>query len=133
LDFCAPGSAKKGLLAMFGAMLITAAYVIEHPAIPQPPAVEILLFDNKNNYNVSNNPPRLAEFAISKAHYVISIWDYHWNQGQGATPGNINLQGSDGTIYGPWEVTAPDKSINAELGMQTTCRNPCRDIYDSRF
>jgi hypothetical protein len=101
---------RQGLLAMFGAMLITAAYVIEHPAVPQPPPVEILLFDNKNNYNVSNSPPRLAEFAISKAHYVTSIWDYHWNQGQGATPGNISLQRSDGTIYGPWEVTAPDKA-----------------------
>jgi hypothetical protein len=100
---------RQALLATFGAMLTTTAYIIQLPATPQPPPVEILLFDNKNNDGVLNNPPRVAEFAISKAHYVTFIWDYHWNQRQGATPGNISLRRSDGTIYGPWEVTASDR------------------------
>jgi len=105
--------------------------VIQRPPAPQPPPVEILLFDNKNKYRVSNNPPRSAEFNISQAYYVTSVWDYHWNQGQGATPGNIGFRRSDGQIYGPWEVTAADR----ESMQNWECRPRVTifgwDVYDS--
>ncbi len=67
---------RQGLLAMFGAVMLVTAYVMQRPLTPQPSPVEILLFDNKNNDGVSNNPPRPAEFKISKAYYVTSVWDY---------------------------------------------------------
>jgi phage shock protein PspC (stress-responsive transcriptional regulator) len=99
---------RQTLLAMFGAMLTIAGYVIQRPAMPESGPVEILLFDNKNSYKVFNNPPHLPEFTIFKPHYVTFIWDYHHNDGKGTVPGNIKLQRSDGTIYGPWEVLASD-------------------------
>ena len=103
---------RQTLLAIFGAMLIIAGYVIEHSTVPLPPPVEILLFDNKNNDDVrafKGKPPRLSEFTISKPHYVTYIWDYHFHDEKGTVPGNIELRRGDGTIYGPWEVLAPDK------------------------
>lgn len=36
---------------------------------------------------------------------VSEIHTYHWNDGQGQSPGTIGLQGADGTLYGPWETT----------------------------
>jgi len=124
---------RQGLLAMFGAIMLVTAYVIQRPPAPQPPPVEILLFDNKNNYRVSNNPPRSAEFNISQAYYVTSVWDYHWNQGQGATPGNIGFRRSDGQIYGPWEVTAADRESmqNWECRPRVTISAGTYTIVDS--
>ena len=40
---------RQGLLAMFGAIILVTAYVIQRPPTPQAAPVEILLFDNKNN------------------------------------------------------------------------------------
>jgi hypothetical protein len=124
---------RQALLAMFGAMLTTAAYFIQHPAIPQPLPVELLLFDNKNNDGVLDNPPHLPEFTIFKPHYVTSIWDYHYNHGQGTVPGNIMLRRSDGTIYGPWEVLASDRPSmqNWECKPRTSIPAGTYTIVDS--
>ncbi len=125
---------RQGLLAMFGAVMLVTAYVMQRPLTAQPSPVEILLFDNKNNDGVSNNPPRPAEFKISKAYYVTSVWDYHWNEGKGATAGNIGLQRGDGTIYGPWEVvTLPDRASmqNWECKPRVTIPAGTYTIVDS--
>jgi len=124
---------RQALLAMFGAMLIAAAYIIQRPAIPPAPPVEVLLFDNKNNDGVLDNPPQLAEFTLSQPYYVTSIWDYHWNQGRGAVPGNIMLRRSDGTTFGPWEVLAPDRPSmqNWECKPRTSIPAGTYTIVDS--
>lgn len=36
---------------------------------------------------------------------VNEIHTYHWNDGQGQTPGTIGLESSDGSTYGPWETS----------------------------
>ena len=93
---------RQGLLAMFGAVMLITAYVMQRPPTPQPSPVEVLLFDTKNDGRVSNNPPRPAEFEISQAYYVTFIWDYHYNGGKGTTAGHVALRRGDGTVYGPW-------------------------------
>ena len=99
---------RQVLLAIFGFILIIAGYSVQESGKPQPSPTEIEIFDTKNNEAVLNNPPKPAEFTISKAHYITFIWNYHWNGGRGVTPGNISLRRSDGKVFGPWEVTAAD-------------------------
>lgn len=36
------------------------------------------------------------------------ILTYHWNNGNGVTPGMIALQGSDGSFYGPYQASGED-------------------------
>src|SRR5258708_32133115 len=67
---------RQGLLAMFGAVMLITAYVIQRAPTPQPSPVEVLLFDTKNNDKDSNNPPRPTELKISPAYYYTFAWTY---------------------------------------------------------
>ena len=82
--------------------------MIPGPRLEQQSAIarEIELCDTKNNDLVSENPPRAAVFEIPESYNITYIWTYHFNNGNGVTPGNIALQKSDGALFGPWEVTA---------------------------
>src|SRR5262249_10610588 len=124
---------RQALLALFGAMLTAAAYIIQGRVILKGLPVDVLFFAIKNSAGLLDTPPRLAEFTISKPCYVTSIWDYHWNQGRGATPGNVMLRRSDGTIYGPWEVLAPDRPSmqNWECKPRTSIPAGTYTIVDS--
>jgi hypothetical protein len=124
---------RQVLLAIFGCILIVAGYYAQESGKLQPPPTEIEIFDTKNNEAVLNNPPRPAEFAISQDYYITSIWNYHWNGGQGVTPGNISLRRSDGKVFGPWEVTAADVTgkINWECKPNTKIPAGTYTIVDS--
>ena len=54
---------------------------------------------------VSNGPTQPSVFTMNGPTKIASIVDYHWNSGQGATPGTIGLRSSDGKLYGPWPTT----------------------------
>lgn len=43
-------------------------------------------------------------FSLAEPYQVTQIDTYHWNDGQGATPGTIALEGSNGVTYGPWQA-----------------------------
>lgn len=68
---------------------------------------EVRIFDNSNIYLVKNGPIRPTQFTLKQTHLVTSIWNYHWNDGKGADPRKkgISLRHSDGTTFGPWEVS----------------------------
>ena len=44
-------------------------------------------------------------FSISESWLVTYLLTYHWNNGQGKTPGTVGLRAADGTTYGPWQAT----------------------------
>ncbi|MBE9176226.1 hypothetical protein IQ225_14595 [Synechocystis salina LEGE 06155] len=67
---------------------------------------EIVLFDNGNIYRVDNNPRANTRFQIPYSARVTSITNYHWNNAQGKSPGQIWLLHQDGTTYGPWQATS---------------------------
>jgi hypothetical protein len=126
---------RQGLLATLGIILMVGAYYVQETGkgpISQP-GIEILLFDTKNNDFVFNGPSKPAEFTISQSYYVTSIWNYHYNGGQGVTPGNISLRRRDGKVFGPWEVSAADVTtrINWECEPKTTIPAGTYTIVDS--
>ena len=67
-------------------------------------AIAKVIFNNTNGDAVDNGGTSPA-FTIKRPHLITNIWNYHWNDGRGATPGTISLTRSDGTAFGPWEVT----------------------------
>ncbi len=65
----------------------------------------VAVSDTMNIAGVYNGPTAPTVFTISSPHLVTYICTYHWNNAQGAAPGTIALQHSDGTVYGPWQVS----------------------------
>ena len=65
----------------------------------------VAVSDTMNIAGVYNGPTAPTVFSISSPHLVTYICTYHWNNAQGAAPGTIALQHSDGTVYGPWQVS----------------------------
>lgn len=61
-------------------------------------------FDNFNAYSVKNNPLVSTSFTLASSCLLVSIQTYHWNNGRGKLPGNIKIQHTNGTVYGPWTV-----------------------------
>jgi hypothetical protein len=96
---------RQGMLAGFGCILIL-VNLFQRPAKPEQLGPEQELLEVKNNDGVLNGPSVAAEFVIEKPFHITDIWDYHYNWGEGTTPGNIGLRRSDGKMFGPWEVTA---------------------------
>lgn len=79
------------------------------PVVTQTPGRQVPCerreFSTGNIYAVMNNPTRDLVIVIDESVRVISISDYHWNDGKGKSPGTIALQDSGGRIYGPWQAT----------------------------
>jgi hypothetical protein len=120
---------RQAILALFGLILVWSA-------ISPPPPREVELFSTKNDAGVSAPgipPPQPAQFSIDQPYYVTFIWNYHWNNGAGVTPGNIGLRRSDGKLFGPWEVTAADLDgqINWKANPNTEIPAGTYTIIDS--
>jgi hypothetical protein len=64
-----------------------------------------ILFQITSIAGVSNGPTAPSVVDLPQASHVTALSTYHWNDGQGDTPGTIGLTGSDGTVYGPFQAT----------------------------
>lgn len=71
---------------------------------PDSTAAPEVLFNNGNVGAVQNGPTQPTVFRLNEARLLALIENYHWNNGQGATPGTIALRGADGKTYGPWQT-----------------------------
>ena len=80
-----------------------AASETRSPSSDSTPELEEI-FNNGNIKGVTNQPTIPTTFTIDESRFIYSINDYHWNGGQGKTPGTIGLKAEDGTEYGPWET-----------------------------
>ena len=68
-------------------------------------AVEQEFFRVSSTGGANNGATKPTTFTINAWWLVTEIVNYHWNNGQGKTPGTIGLRAADGTIYGPWQAT----------------------------
>ncbi|GEM_PF-3018557 len=74
----------------------------------------IIIFENGNKQGVQNGPVAPTKFSIRQAHFVTHIYTYHWNNGNGSTPGRIRLQSAKGRVFGPWEARGTPGHNNAQ-------------------
>jgi hypothetical protein len=74
---------------------------------PPPPKPEgpVRVIAIGNAEVVQNGPRAPSRLRTTSPIFVKSIQTYHWNNGQGRTPGTIGLKAADGRIYGPWRAT----------------------------
>ena len=98
-------------------------------------AIASVIFDNTNKADVGDSGKSPA-FTITRPHLITNIWNYHWNDGRGATPGTISLTRNDGTAFGPWEVTTTSgqggaRNVNWECSPDVTIPPGTYSIIDS--
>ncbi len=68
------------------------------------PAGAADLFNNWNTGGVANNPTNPTVFTLTAAAHITELATYHWNNGQGATPGTISLRSQTGQVFGPFQA-----------------------------
>ena len=121
---------RQGLLAFVGVVLVVVA--ISKHDLQQ----EVVLFDTDNTERVNplgTPPPQPAEFSIEQPYCITYIWNFHFNDGAGETPGTISLlRRSDGKVFGPWEVTAADLETNWEVKLNTWITPGTYTIIDNK-
>jgi hypothetical protein len=76
---------------------------VESPPPPQPGKVEEM-FKVANVHHVESGATVPTTFTVDSTWLVTQLRTYHWNEGQGTTPGTIGLVSIDGAIYGPWQA-----------------------------
>jgi len=75
------------------------------PPAATPSATEQEIFRVSSIGVAYNGATKPTTFTISASWLVTEITTYHWNNGQGKTPGTIGLRAADGATYGPWQAT----------------------------
>lgn len=98
-------------------------------------ATASVIFDNTNAAGVANSGTSPV-FTITRPHLITNLWNYHWNSGLGATRGKISLRRSDGTEFGPWEVTTSSgqggaPNVNWECSPNVTIPPGTYSVIDS--
>ncbi|OPX76460.1 MAG: hypothetical protein A4E44_00656 [Methanosaeta sp. PtaB.Bin018] len=67
-------------------------------------AEETLILETPTLAAVYNAPTVPTIFTLESSMKITKIRTYHWNSGQGMTPGSISLRDSAGNTYGPWQA-----------------------------
>lgn len=65
---------------------------------------ETLILETPTLATVYNGPTAPTVFTLESQMRISRIRTYHWNHGQGMTPGSISLRDSAGNTYGPWQA-----------------------------
>src|SRR5713226_8348733 len=102
-------TAHKRRLFYLVATVALAVCAVLAPALAQT----VDLYNNTNTGGVNNRPTGKTAFALNRAAQITEIVTYHWNNGQGATPGSISLQASNGKIFGPFRARGTSGQNNA--------------------
>jgi hypothetical protein len=93
------------------------------------------LFNNYNIYGVANGPPTQTTFTLTSTAQITELDTYHWNNGQGATPGSIELYGH-GQVYGPFATVGSSgqggaPNVNWSANVNLTLPGGTYTVYDS--
>ena len=77
----------------------------QSPELAPPTPTPSVLFNNHNSGAVLNGPPLPLRVRFTTAFTLTEIQTYHWNSGQGASPGQVTLvREDDGRVFGPWQA-----------------------------
>jgi antitoxin component YwqK of YwqJK toxin-antitoxin module len=86
-------------------LLLSVIILVLLPVSVQPQQASQTLFYNENPGRVTAGPAREPAFTLKFPAVITLIRTYHWNDGQGETPGTIGLRGQTGKVYGPWPAS----------------------------
>ncbi len=81
------------------------------------------IFEIGNIGGVDNFPTSPSIISLNESYFITQIITYHWNSGQGATPGTISLRDSNGRTYGPWQAVGTDGQGGAKNAYWTVTPN----------
>ncbi len=74
----------------------------------------IKLMDNSNGGGVLGGGKQPSFMTKGISYCLMQLVTYHWNNGQGAKPGTIGLNGAAGVKVGPWAASGSAGSNNAQ-------------------
>ncbi|HEX7556757.1 MAG TPA: hypothetical protein VF338_09050, partial [Leptolinea sp.] len=104
--------AKSVYVMTIGLMLFTAG--CDGADLPQTPQEEPTtvatavgqedILSVSNTGEMINQPKYAPSFTLTEPWQVTLIITIHWNEGQGAEPGQISLKDENGKVYGPWQA-----------------------------
>jgi len=108
--------AASALVLIGGLILLAPKFLTQRAPVTRASftSAPIIIFENGNKENVQNRPVAPTKFSIKQPHFVTHIYTYHWNNGNGSTPGRIRLQSGDGKVFGPWEARGTSGHNNAQ-------------------
>jgi len=72
-------------------------------SVPQPNEIVEEIF-KVTSIGSAQNGATPTTFTVSESWLVTEITTYHWNNGNGVTPGTIGLMSAEGTILGTWQA-----------------------------
>lgn len=82
--------------------LLTPTEAVTSVSRPNENVVEEMFQVTSNGSAQNGATP--TTFTVSESWLVTEIKTYHWNNGNGITPGTIGLMVADGTILGTWQA-----------------------------
>jgi hypothetical protein len=75
----------------------------EPTRVPTPIGQEDLVFINPGG-DLNNDAQFFPKFKNTESWNITLLITIHWNEGNGAEPGQISLKKDDDIIYGPWQA-----------------------------
>ncbi|HEX7556882.1 MAG TPA: hypothetical protein VF338_09675, partial [Leptolinea sp.] len=82
---------------------ISPAPLIVPTSVPTPVGQEDIVAINPGG-DSNNNAKYSPTFTLTESWNITVILTVHWNDGNGAQPGQLSLQDDNGTVYGPWQA-----------------------------
>ncbi len=89
------------LLACSAQELLVPTEDVSSNPIPNENLEEMFIVTSLGSAHKGATP---TTFTISESWLVTEIKTYHWNDGNGVTPGTIGLMADDGTVLGTWQA-----------------------------
>ena len=93
------------------------------PASAQSAGNEAIQFKLESAAAVQNGPSARTVFTLGQTSLITKIRTYHWNNGQGASPGTIGLRNvATGQFVGNWSVVATYHMFSSAPGASWPAR-----------
>jgi len=113
----------------FVCLFVVALTILSFHGIVEVQASTIL--NSFNSSGVSSGPSSSAVFSVSTDVKITKVMTYHYNNGNGSTPGTIALKHSDGTTYGPWSASGTTQNQYWTVIPNVTIKAGTYTVVDS--
>lgn len=104
---------------------------------PLPPVDGSLVFNNWNKAMVYNGASAKTYFYLAQQTTITRVMNYHWNSGNGNSPGTVGIKYSNGNQAGSWQAigtsgTGGAQNVNWVVSPNVTLEPGLYEITDSQ-